>query len=90
MNPPNPRTLPWDWYAGTIPDNVAIDETAYVETSFSFQAFHSRQSPGVEIAECGVGLSRHRFESAPDVSQGQRCVIHLRRQSLPCRLLLLQ
>jgi acetyltransferase-like isoleucine patch superfamily enzyme len=39
------RTLPWDWYAGTIPDNVVLDETAYVETSFSFYLFRG-ELPG--------------------------------------------
>ena len=39
------------------------------------------QPTHVEVAEHGIGLSSHRFESAPDVSQGQRCVIHLRHQS---------
>jgi acetyltransferase-like isoleucine patch superfamily enzyme len=78
MNPPNPRTLPWDWYAGTIPDNVAIDETAYVETSFSFQAFHSRQSPGVEI---GAGASTYlgtMFDVGPRgrVSLGRCALVH--------------
>ena len=36
------RKLPWDWYNGTIPANVAIDETAYVETSYSFRLFASQ------------------------------------------------
>ena len=37
MNPD--RTLPWDWYPGRIPENVAVDETAYIETTFSFYFF---------------------------------------------------
>src|SRR5262249_6107751 len=43
------RTLPWDWYPGSIPDNVVIDETAYVETSFSFQLYRSEEPVGVHI-----------------------------------------
>jgi len=48
------RTLPWDWYAGSIPDNVVIDETAYVETSFSFHCYRSRVQAGVHV---GSGTS---------------------------------
>ena len=41
------RTLPWDWFAGRIPENVIADDTAYIETSFSFQFFRSTRSGGV-------------------------------------------
>ena len=37
------RTLSWDWFPGTIPENVFIDDTAYIETTFSFQFFRSRR-----------------------------------------------
>jgi acetyltransferase-like isoleucine patch superfamily enzyme len=42
-------TLPWDWYPGTIPANVRIDETAYVETTFSFHCYRSEESVGMQI-----------------------------------------
>src|SRR6185369_10100767 len=51
-----PRRLPWDWHPGVIPANVAIDATAYVESSFSFCAFRSRAPVGVEI---GPGASTY-------------------------------
>jgi len=54
MNPD--RALPWDWYPGTIPENAAIDETAYVETTFSFHLFRSRLPRAVEI---GRGASTY-------------------------------
>ena len=50
------RTLPWDWYPGTIPDNVVIDDTAYVETSFSFYLFRSQMPCGVKY---GRGASTY-------------------------------
>lgn len=50
------RTIPWDWYPGTVPENVAIDETAYVETTFSFYFYRSEQTPGVRI---GRGASTY-------------------------------
>jgi len=43
------RTLPWDWYSGTIPENVLVDPTAYVETTYSFVMFRSRQPRALEV-----------------------------------------
>jgi acetyltransferase-like isoleucine patch superfamily enzyme len=72
------RKLPWDWYPGTIPENVAIDETAYVETSFSFHAYRSRAAVGVEI---GPGASTDlgtMFDVGPrgSVSLGRCALVH--------------
>ena len=50
------KTLPWDWYKGRIPDNVMIDETAYIETSFSFSLYRSKEPVGVSI---GRGASTY-------------------------------
>jgi acetyltransferase-like isoleucine patch superfamily enzyme len=50
------RRLEWDWYPGTIPENVSIDETAYVETSFSFYFYRSLQPLGVSY---GRGASSY-------------------------------
>jgi acetyltransferase-like isoleucine patch superfamily enzyme len=47
MNPD--RTLPWDWYAGRVPDNVTLHDEAYLETTYSFQLFRSRASEAVRI-----------------------------------------
>ena len=44
-----PRTLPWDWHDVPIPDNVEIDETAYLETSYSFHQFRSRRTDAVVL-----------------------------------------
>lgn len=50
------RTLSWDWFPGTIPENVFIDETAYIETTFSFQFFRSQRPRAVEL---GRGASTY-------------------------------
>jgi len=50
------RTLPWDWYPGTIPENVVLDETAYVETTFSFYLYRSKAPVGVRL---GRGASTY-------------------------------
>ena len=44
----NARKLEWDWYPGAIPENVVVDETAYIETSFSFYFYRSQLPGGVE------------------------------------------
>src|SRR6185436_3197350 len=33
--------LEWDWFPGIVPENVVLDDTAYVETTYSFQLFRS-------------------------------------------------
>jgi acetyltransferase-like isoleucine patch superfamily enzyme len=43
------RKLPWDWYDGMIPSNVAVDEAAYLETSYSFLLYRSQLPEGVRI-----------------------------------------
>src|ERR1043166_2164748 len=43
------RKLEGDWYPGTIPENVALDSTAYLETSYSFLLFRSRRPDAIEI-----------------------------------------
>ena len=50
------RTLPWDWYGGTIPANVELADTAYVESTFSFYLFRSERSDAVHI---GHGASTY-------------------------------
>lgn len=50
------RTLPWDWFPGTIPLNVTVAESAYVETTFSFLLCRSEQVDAVTI---GHGASTY-------------------------------
>jgi acetyltransferase-like isoleucine patch superfamily enzyme len=50
------RTLPWDWYPGTIPPNVTVSDTAYVETTFSFLLFRGERDQAITI---GHGASTY-------------------------------
>src|SRR5215813_14801543 len=52
MNPD--RTLPWDWYPGTVPENVMLAPEAYVETTYSFLLCSSQRPKAIEI---GAGSS---------------------------------
>jgi acetyltransferase-like isoleucine patch superfamily enzyme len=43
------RRLEWDWHPGTVPENVVLDDTAYLETTYSFELFRSRAPDAVQI-----------------------------------------
>jgi len=56
------QTLPWDWHPGVIPENVLIDATAYVETSFSFTDYRSQAAVGVQIGKGSSTYSGTMFD----------------------------
>jgi acetyltransferase-like isoleucine patch superfamily enzyme len=72
------NTLPWDWYAGTIPANVHVDETAYVETTFSFHLYRSRQPVGVRIGRGASTYLGTMFDVGPGgkVTLGDYALVH--------------
>jgi acetyltransferase-like isoleucine patch superfamily enzyme len=43
------RKLEWDWFPGVVPKNVLVAETAYLETTYSFQLFRAQRPRAVEI-----------------------------------------
>lgn len=45
------RTLSWDWYDGAIPANVELDDTAYIDTAYSFLLYNSQASVGMQIGK---------------------------------------
>jgi len=51
------RTLPWDWHKGRVPENAIIDDTAYLETTFSFESYRSLANAGLIMAR---GSSAYR------------------------------
>ena len=72
------RTLAWDWYPGTIPQNVVIDETAYVETSFSFYLFRSQLPVGVKYGRGASTYLGTMFDVGPKgrVELGEYALVH--------------
>ncbi len=72
------RTLAWDWYPGTIPGNVVIDETAYVETSFSFYLFRSELPAGVKYGRGASTYLGTMFDVGPQgrVELGEYALVH--------------
>ncbi len=59
------RTLPWDWYPGTIPDNVVLDDTAYIETTYSFSLYHSKAPVGLRMGRCASAYNDTVFDVGP-------------------------
>lgn len=72
------RKLPWDWYDGEVPENVRLDDTAYVETSFSFRFFRSALSPGVEYGRGASTYLGTMFDVGPKgrVKLGDYALVH--------------
>ena len=76
MSPP--RTLPWDWYPGTIPENVLVDETAYVETTFSFALCRSHEPVAVRIGRGASTYLGTMFDAGPRarITLGDYALVH--------------
>ena len=72
------RTLPWDWYPGTIPENVSIDEEAYLETSFSFHLYRSEAEVGVRYERGAHSYLGTMFDVGPAgrVRLGEYALVH--------------
>ena len=60
------RTLPWDWYPGTVPVNATVAESAYVETTFSFVLFRSERQDGVTIGRGASTFLGTMFDVGPE------------------------
>ena len=72
------RTLPWDWYPGTIPENAEVDETAYLETTYSFFLYRSQAPVGVRLGRSASAYMGTMFDVGPygRVSVGDYALIH--------------
>jgi len=72
------RTLSWDWYPGRIPENAIVDDTAYIETTFSFYYFRSRLPRGLEIGRAASTYLGTMFDVGPrgHVKLGDYTLVH--------------
>ena len=72
------RTLSWDWYPGEIPANAVIDESAFVETTFSFHLFHSEAPVGLRIGRGDSTYLGTMFDVGPHgrVRLGDFALVH--------------
>jgi acetyltransferase-like isoleucine patch superfamily enzyme len=72
------RRLEWDWYSGTLPDNVVINETAYIESSFSFYLYRSEVQGGVTYGHGASTYLGTMFDVGPAgcVTLGKYALVH--------------
>jgi carbonic anhydrase/acetyltransferase-like protein (isoleucine patch superfamily) len=72
------RTLPWDWYPGTIPPNVQVATSAYIETTFSFTQFRGERPDAVTIGEGASTYLGTMFDVGPNgrVALGAYALVH--------------
>jgi len=72
------RTLSWDWYPGTIPENVVVDESAYIETTFSFLFYRSEVPGGVRYQRGASTYLGTMFDVGPRgrVTLGECALVH--------------
>lgn len=59
------RTLAWDWFPGRVPENVAVNPEAYLETTYSFQLFRSEQPDAVQIGRGSSIYLGVMFDAGP-------------------------
>lgn len=72
------RKLSWDWYDGCIPDNVVVDDDAYIETTFSFYLYRSTLEKAVEIRRGASTYLGTMFDVGPSgrVTLGEYALVH--------------
>lgn len=64
MNDSQPH-LEYDWYAGSIPDNVDLGQDVYIDTTYSFAPFFSQQQPGLVLENGSGAYDRTAFVVGP-------------------------
>jgi acetyltransferase-like isoleucine patch superfamily enzyme len=72
------RKLAWDWYDGTIPQNVSVDDSAYVETTYSFLLYRSEMPQGLRIGRGSTTYLGTMFDVGPHgrVTIGDCSLVH--------------
>ncbi len=72
------RTLPWDWYGGTIPGNVELQGETHLETTYSFLHYRSEMNPGLSLGNGSTVYLGTMFDIGPrgQVTIGQYALVH--------------
>jgi acetyltransferase-like isoleucine patch superfamily enzyme len=72
------RILPWDWYKQAIPESVAVDDSAFLETSYSFLLYRSELPDGVRIGRASATYLGTMFDVCPRgrVTIGDFTLVH--------------
>jgi acetyltransferase-like isoleucine patch superfamily enzyme len=72
------RSLSWDWYPGTIPDNVVLEDDTYIETSLSFKLCRSQAPVALRLGR-GAAIYKDTMldlGSRAEVQVGEYALIH--------------
>lgn len=59
------RRIPGDWHPGGIPDNVRLDPTAFIETSYSFLLYRSEAAVGLSLGRGTSVYQSTMFDVGP-------------------------
>ena len=72
------RSLPWDWYPGSIPKNASVCKSAYLETTYSFLLCRSELRDAVRIGRGSSTFLGTMFDVGPQgrVRIGNFCCVH--------------
>ena len=72
------RTLPWDWYDGSVPENVCLKSEAYLETTYSFFHYRSKAPEAVRIGTGSTVYLGTMFDVGPQgrVSIGDYALVN--------------
>jgi len=60
-----PRTVPGDWYPGVIPDNVIVEDGAWIDTSQCFELFRSEVPQAVRLGRGAAVYAPAMFDLGP-------------------------
>lgn len=53
--------IPYDWYPGFIPENVILGENVYIDSSFGFAAFKSKNHEAMQMGYASSCYDRSTF-----------------------------
>lgn len=67
-----------DWYAGSVPENVDIAESAFIETTYSFFLYRSRALTGLRMSRAASAYGGTMFDIGPrgQVRIGEYALVH--------------
>jgi acetyltransferase-like isoleucine patch superfamily enzyme len=72
------RYLDGDWYSHGIPSNICMADNVYIDTSYGFAAFHSKQEEGMFIDEASGCYDRSSFVVSEHgkIQVGKFCILN--------------
>ncbi len=74
----NRKHIDGDWYSLGIPSNVTLADNVYIDTSYGFAGFHSKQPDALFIDEASGCYDRASFivGERGKISVGKYCILN--------------